>query len=111
MLDTMVQDIASCCQIPIKAISFKDLWLESPPADAAGRPLNVYLRDVSFLWIQRSVPKASNRPVKTHLSTTFIIIVTNFALCMNKDITERLSRTKLLVGDGIAPFWLKISIL
>ncbi len=103
MLDTIVQDVAKCFQIPIKAISFKDLWLKSPPEDAAGKPLEVYLQDVSVRSVQTSMPKSLHRPDGIRLFTTFITTPMNSALLMSKNTTDHLSRPKLLVGDGSSP--------
>ena len=48
MLEDIVQDVADYCEIKeVKEISFKDLWLESPPKEAAGKSLHDFLQDVS----------------------------------------------------------------
>ncbi len=103
MLDTIVHDVAKYCQIPIKAISFKDLWLKFPPEDAAGKPLEVYLQDVSIRSMQTSMPKSLHRPDEIHSFTTFITTSMNSALLISMNTTEHLSRPKLLVGDGSPP--------
>ena len=100
MLETIMQDVAKHCEIPIKAISFKDLWLKSPPKDAAGKSLHDFLQDVRSPPNQTSIPKDLNRQVKIRLFTTFFTTPMISALLTSRNITERLLRTRLLVGDG-----------
>ena len=103
MLETIVQDVAKHCEIPIKAVSFKDLWLKSPPKDAGGKSLDDFLQDVSSPANRTSRPKDLNRQVKTRSFTTFFTTPMNSAPHTSRNITERLSRTRLLVGDGSTP--------
>ena len=60
MLETIMKDVAKHCGIPIKKMSFKDLWLKSPPKDAAGKSLHGFLQDVSSPRSQTSLPKCLN---------------------------------------------------
>ncbi len=103
ILETIIQDVAKHCEIPIRAISFKNLWLKSPPKAAAGKALDDFLQDVSSPPNQTSIPKDLNRQVKTRLFTTFFTTTMNFALFTSKNITERLLQTRSLVGDGSTP--------
>ena len=103
MLETIMQDVAKHCEIPIKAISFEDLWLKSPPKEAAGKTLDDFLQDVSSPPNQTSIPKHWNRQVKIRLFMTFSTTPMNSALLTSRNITERLLRTKSLVGDGKTP--------
>ncbi len=103
MLETIIQDVAKHCEIPMKAISFKDLWLKSPPKDAAGKPLDDFLQDVSSPPNQTSIPKILNRQVNIRLFTTFFTTLMSSALLTRKNITECLLRTRSLVGDGNTP--------
>ncbi|KAK0511023.1 hypothetical protein JMJ35_006575 [Cladonia borealis] len=53
MLETIVKDVADYCKIDVKNISFRDLWLESPPKEAAGKSLHEFLQDAgrnSFVY-------------------------------------------------------------
>ena len=84
-------------------MSFKDLWLKSPPKDAAGTTLHDFLQGVSSPSNQTSTPKNLHRQVKIRLFTTFSTIPMNSALLTSKNITECLLRTRLLVGDGNYP--------
>ena len=103
MLESIMQDVAKQCEIPIKAISFKDSWLKSPPKDAAGKSLHDFLQDVSTPPNQTSIPKNLHRQVKIRLFTTFSTTPMNSALLTSVDITERLLRTRLHIGDGSTP--------
>ena len=103
MLETIIQDVAKHCEIPIKAVSFRNLWLKSPPEDAAGKTLDDFLQDVSSPPNQTPISYNTNRQVKIPLFTTFFTTPMSFALLMSKSITERLLRTRLLVGDGSTP--------
>ena len=103
MLKTIVQDVADHCEIKIKKISFKDLWLESPPKEAAGKSLDDFLQDVNSPPNRITIPKNLNRQVKIRLFTTFFTTPMNSAVLTLEIITECLSRTRLLVGDGSTP--------
>ena len=103
MLETIVKDVAYHCKIDVKdvrKISFKDLWLESPPREAAGKSLHDFLQDVSSPLTQITVPKHLNRQVRIRLFTTFVTIPKNSAVLTGENITECLLRTRLLIGDG-----------
>ena len=103
MLETIVQDVAKYCKIPIKAISFKDLWLKSSPKEAAGKSLDDFLQDVSSPPNQITIPKELNRQVKIRLFTTFFTALMDSALFTRENIIDGRLRTKLLVGDGSTP--------
>ena len=103
MLDEIVQDVERYCGVERKHISFKDLWLESPPKEAAGQSLHDFLQDVSSPTKQITVPKDMNRQVKIRLFTNFPRTPSNSAVLTSKNITECLLRTRLLVGDGSRP--------
>ena len=103
MLETIVQDVAKHCEIPIKAISFKDLWLKSPPKGAAGKSLDAFLQDVSSPSNQTPISKDLNRQVKIRSFTTFFTTRMSSARLTHENITECLLRTRLLVGDGKTP--------
>ena len=103
MLETIVQDVAKHCEIPIRKISFKDLWLKSRPKAAAGKSLDDFLQDVSSPPNQITIPKDLNRQVNIRLFTTFFTTLMNFALFTRENIIDGRLRTKLLVGDGSTP--------
>ena len=103
MLETIIQDVAKHCEVPIKSISFKELWLKSPPKDAGGKALDDFLRDVSSPPDPTLIPKSLNRQANIHLFTTFFTTPMSSALLTSKNITERRLRTRLLVGGGSTP--------
>ena len=103
MLYNIVWDVARCCDIGVKYVSFKDLWLKSPPKDAAGTTLHDFLQGVSSPSNQTSTPKSLNRQGKIRLSTTFPKTPMISALLTSRNMTECLLRTRLHIGDGSMP--------
>ena len=103
MLYNIVWNVARHCDIGVKHVSFKNLWLKSPPKDAAGTTLHDFLQGVSSPSDRISISKSLNRQGKIRLCTTFSTTPMNSALLTSKNITERLVRTRLLVGDGSTP--------
>ena len=103
MLDEIVLDVENNCGIERKYISFKDLWLESPPKEAAGKSLHDFLQDVSSPTNQITVAETLNRRVEVRLFTTFARTPRNSAVLTSENVTECPLRTRLLVGDGSWP--------
>lgn len=84
-------------------MSFKDLWLKSPPKDAACTTLHDFLQGVSSPSNQTSIPKSLNRPGKIRFSTTFPKTPMISAVLTSRNMTECLLRTRLQNGDGSIP--------
>ncbi|CAI6341125.1 unnamed protein product [Periconia digitata] len=48
MIDQLIDDVAEAFSIPVKAVSFKQKWQESPPKDVEGESLEAYLHNVGL---------------------------------------------------------------
>lgn len=46
IVDRFVRDLSTCFQINMRKVRLQDLWVDSPPFEANGQPLQVYLKDV-----------------------------------------------------------------
>jgi len=49
MIDDLIKDLAAILEIPVRKVSFKNVWKKSPPNEAGGKDLELYLEKVRFL--------------------------------------------------------------